>query len=200
MDRKRKARAHNSKLAPRRGQAEARQAHEETPLPVERVSKYLNEEEAVIENQAEASEDQLERSTGVPPDAAAEVAGAEGASGLAAVGEEVQAVLSSAHDAAAAILQLLGVRLDVDHQVAVGLADANHRDGRAATAHCGNNPLNPAAEAARATPVPRWRWAVWWVLLLVAGLLFYFLLAPIWLGLRAAAWVAEFRARRRRSV
>jgi hypothetical protein len=103
MDRKRKARAHNSKLAPRRGQAEARQAHEETPLPVERVSKYLNEEEAVIENQAEASEDQLERSTGVPPDAAAEVAGAEGASGLAAVGEEVQAVLSSAHDAAAAI-------------------------------------------------------------------------------------------------
>jgi hypothetical protein len=101
---KRKARAHNGKQAPRRGQAEARQAHEETPLPVERVSKYLNEEEAVTENQAEASEDQLEeKPTGVPPDAAAEVAGAEGASGLAAVGEEVQAVLSSAQDAAAAI-------------------------------------------------------------------------------------------------
>jgi hypothetical protein len=59
--------------------------------------------------------------------------------------------------------------------------------------------LNPAAEAARATPIPRWRWAVWWVLILSAGLVFYFLLAPIWLGLRAAAWVAEFSARRRRA-
>jgi hypothetical protein len=57
---------------------------------------------------------------------------------------------------------------------------------------------NPDAAAARARPVPLWRWGVWWVLLLVAGLLFYFLLAPIWLGLRAAAWIAEFRARRTR--
>jgi hypothetical protein len=56
--------------------------------------------------------------------------------------------------------------------------------------------VNPAAQAARATPIPRW--PVWWVLVLVAGLLFYFLLAPIWLGLRGAAWVAEFKARRRR--
>jgi hypothetical protein len=101
---RRKARAHNSKRAPRRGQAEARQAHEETPLPVERVSEYLNREEAMTENQAEASEDQLQETpTGVPPSAAAEVVGAEGASGLTAVGEEVQAVLSSAHDAAAAM-------------------------------------------------------------------------------------------------
>jgi hypothetical protein len=38
------------------------------------------------------------------------------------------------------------------------------------------------------------------VLLLLAGFVFYFLLAPIWLGLRGAAWLAEFRARRRRSV
>jgi hypothetical protein len=58
--------------------------------------------------------------------------------------------------------------------------------------------LNPAAEAARARPVPRWRWTLWLFLLLVAGLLFYFLMAPIWLGLRAAAWIAEFNARRRR--
>jgi hypothetical protein len=58
--------------------------------------------------------------------------------------------------------------------------------------------LNPAAEAARAKPVPLWRWGLWWVLLLIAGLLFYFLMAPIWLGLRAAAWIAEFNARRRR--
>ena len=28
-------------------------------------------------------------------------------------------------------------------------------------------------------------------------LVFYVLLTPLWLGLRAAAWVAEFRARRR---
>ena len=55
-----------------------------------------------------------------------------------------------------------------------------------------------AAAAARAKPLPVWRWGLWWVLLLVAGVLFYFLLAPIWLGLRGAAWIAEFRARRRR--
>jgi hypothetical protein len=55
-----------------------------------------------------------------------------------------------------------------------------------------------SAAVARATPIPRWRWAIWWVLLLLAGFVFYFLLAPIWLGLRAAAWIAEFRARRRR--
>jgi hypothetical protein len=58
---------------------------------------------------------------------------------------------------------------------------------------------NPEAAAARAKPVPLWRWALWCVLLLIAGLLFYFLLAPIWLGLRGAAWIAEFRARRRRA-
>jgi hypothetical protein len=32
----------------------------------------------------------------------------------------------------------------------------------------------------------------------VADLLFYVLLTPIWIGLRAVAWLAEFRARRRR--
>jgi hypothetical protein len=39
---------------------------------------------------------------------------------------------------------------------------------------------------------------MWWVFLLIAGVLFYFLMAPIWLGLRGLAWIAEFRARRRR--
>ena len=58
--------------------------------------------------------------------------------------------------------------------------------------------MNEAAAAARAKPVPLWRWAIWWALLGIAGLLFYFLLAPLWLGLRALAWIAEFRARRRR--
>jgi hypothetical protein len=56
---------------------------------------------------------------------------------------------------------------------------------------------NPSAAAARARPIPLWRWVLWSVLLLIAGLLFYFLLAPVWLGLRAAAWLAEFRHRRR---
>jgi hypothetical protein len=58
--------------------------------------------------------------------------------------------------------------------------------------------VNPEAAAARAKPVPLWRWAFWWVLLLVAGLLFYFVLAPVWLTLRGLAWLAEFRARRQR--
>jgi hypothetical protein len=57
--------------------------------------------------------------------------------------------------------------------------------------------VSESAAAARARPVPRWRWALWWALLGIAGLLFYFLLAPFWLGLRGLAWIAEFRARRR---
>ena len=47
-------------------------------------------------------------------------------------------------------------------------------------------------------PVPlRW-WAAWWVTLGAAMLVFYVLLVPVWMGLRAAAWVAELRSRRRR--
>jgi hypothetical protein len=56
--------------------------------------------------------------------------------------------------------------------------------------------VSESAAAARARPVPLWRWALWWALLGIAGLLFYFLLAPLWLGLRGLAWIAEFRARR----
>jgi hypothetical protein len=40
------------------------------------------------------------------------------------------------------------------------------------------------------------RWlAFWWVLMLLGDLVFYVLLTPIWLGLRAAAWIAELRSR-----
>jgi hypothetical protein len=46
--------------------------------------------------------------------------------------------------------------------------------------------------------VPVWRWALWFATLGAALFVFYVLLTPIWLALRAAAWVAEFRARRRR--
>jgi hypothetical protein len=47
-------------------------------------------------------------------------------------------------------------------------------------------------------PVPWWRWAIWWVVLGFALIIFYVLLTPIWMGLRALAWLAEFRARRLR--
>jgi hypothetical protein len=47
-------------------------------------------------------------------------------------------------------------------------------------------------------PVPWWRWAMWWITLAAGIVVFYVLLTPIWVGLRWAAWIAEFRARRRR--
>jgi hypothetical protein len=47
-------------------------------------------------------------------------------------------------------------------------------------------------------PVPWWRWAIWWVALGVALVVFYVILTPVWLGLRGLAWLAECRARRRR--
>ena len=46
--------------------------------------------------------------------------------------------------------------------------------------------------------VPWHRLAIWWTLMLVADVVFYVLLTPIWLGLRGAAWVAELRSRARR--
>ncbi|MBX5474664.1 MAG: hypothetical protein IRZ20_06575 [Thermoleophilia bacterium] len=39
-------------------------------------------------------------------------------------------------------------------------------------------------------------WVLWWLLLVLADLVFYVLLTPIWIGLRAIAWLAEYRARR----
>jgi hypothetical protein len=47
-------------------------------------------------------------------------------------------------------------------------------------------------------PVPLRYWVLWGVILVVADVVFYVLLTPIWIGLRTAAWLAEFRARRRR--
>lgn len=46
-------------------------------------------------------------------------------------------------------------------------------------------------------PVPMWRWGAWWATLGAAVVVFYVLLTPVWMGLRAAAWLADFRARRR---
>ncbi len=45
-------------------------------------------------------------------------------------------------------------------------------------------------------PFPRL--AFWWFLLLLGDLVFYVLLTPIWLGLRAAARIADLRERRRK--
>ena len=47
--------------------------------------------------------------------------------------------------------------------------------------------------------VPFRHLAFWWFLLLLGDLVFYVLLTPIWLGLRAAAWIAELTSRVRRS-
>ena len=47
-------------------------------------------------------------------------------------------------------------------------------------------------------PVPLWRWALWWPLLLLALVVFYGLFTPIWFGVRAAAWLAGLNARRTR--
>jgi hypothetical protein len=41
-------------------------------------------------------------------------------------------------------------------------------------------------------------WTLWMVLLVLADVLFYVILTPIWLGLRGAAWLAEIRSRVRR--
>jgi hypothetical protein len=50
----------------------------------------------------------------------------------------------------------------------------------------------------RKPSIPWWRWLSWWAILAVADFVFYVLLTPIWIGLRGLAWLAEFRARRRR--
>jgi len=59
--------------------------------------------------------------------------------------------------------------------------------------------FDPGAQAARARRISLWRWMLWYTALVVSMVVFYVLLTPIWLGLRGAAWAAEFRARRRRS-
>jgi hypothetical protein len=45
--------------------------------------------------------------------------------------------------------------------------------------------------------IPFRYWVLWWAVLLVADVVFYVILTPIWIGLRTLAWIAEFRARRR---
>jgi hypothetical protein len=47
--------------------------------------------------------------------------------------------------------------------------------------------------------VPLRYWVLWWSLIVIADFAFYVLLTPIWIGLRVVAWLAEFRARRRKT-
>lgn len=49
-------------------------------------------------------------------------------------------------------------------------------------------------------PVPLWRWSVWCTALAASLVVFYVLLTPVWIGLRALAWIAELRARASRSA
>jgi hypothetical protein len=42
-------------------------------------------------------------------------------------------------------------------------------------------------------------WIAWWATLAAAMIVFYVLLTPFWLGARGVAWIAEYRARHRRS-
>jgi len=47
--------------------------------------------------------------------------------------------------------------------------------------------------------VPLRYWVLWWTLMTIADILFYVILTPFWMGLRALAWLAELRSRARRS-
>src|SRR5581483_810351 len=55
------------------------------------------------------------------------------------------------------------------------------------------------ADAVKPRPkVPLWRWVAWYMILGLALVVFYGLFTPVWFGLRSLAWLAEYRARRRR--
>ncbi len=56
--------------------------------------------------------------------------------------------------------------------------------------------MSPAAR--RKPRVPLRYWALWLAILVVADIVFYVILTPIWIGLRAVAWLAELRKRGRR--
>lgn len=43
--------------------------------------------------------------------------------------------------------------------------------------------------------MPLWRWALWWAVLVPALFVFYVLLLPAWLGIRALRRLAQVRSR-----
>ena len=48
-------------------------------------------------------------------------------------------------------------------------------------------------------PVPLRYWALWWSIMGAALVVFYVLLPPVWIAIRAAAWLAERQQQRHRS-
>ncbi len=43
-------------------------------------------------------------------------------------------------------------------------------------------------------PVPWWRWVLWLAVLAPALVVFYVLLTPVWIGIRATRWLATRRS------
>src|SRR5207244_7061075 len=71
------------------------------------------------------------------------------------------------------------------------------RGDRASRPACGRGAQDRRVKNEKGS-VPLRYWVLWWALIVVADIVFYVLLTPIWIGLRVVAWAAEFRARRRR--
>ncbi len=50
---------------------------------------------------------------------------------------------------------------------------------------------SPRAAEARVTPIPLVYWLLWMATLALALVLFYAILTPVWMAIRAIAWVSE---------
>lgn len=48
-------------------------------------------------------------------------------------------------------------------------------------------------------PIPLYWWPLWMLLLLIGIIFFYGILTPVWIGIRAVAWLSERSPRRRRA-
>jgi hypothetical protein len=70
------------------------------------------------------------------------------------------------------------------------LGDADQRPRR----HRRRSRFTKKRDLAEKGWVPLRYWIIWWAALAVADLAFYVVLTPIWLGLRAAGWIAARRA------
>jgi hypothetical protein len=91
---------HRKQVPRQRAEEEGQYPDGEMPLVIERVSEYSIREDRVNESQPQPPEDDVQERG-----EAAEPTGSGEATGLTGVGEEVQAVLSSAHEAATTIRQ-----------------------------------------------------------------------------------------------
>ena len=53
--------------------------------------------------------------------------------------------------------------------------------------------MTTTAQAARERPVPVRYWVLWMTLLALGLVVFYVLLAPVWIGIRLLAWLSDRR-------